>query len=189
MAFKKLTDEEKAAAKAAREALKADQPEGSELPEEGADEPVDDEAPLQAFRTDLSDAQKKRVTDHAKAKVQKELTQKAQDDYLASELARLRADAGISKPSALGGTHDELVTFTLDLVYEGAAFLQINQPFGKCYYHGGTYTEPRHIFNTLNEMAFRGAQLTAQVKGESVYRNRRYNTRIGNSGAKHEVMH
>lgn len=199
MTFKKLTEEEKLARRAAKAALqdptlKASEPDAEEPEEEEPAKEKEDPVPQQAkgFATKLSENAKKVITENARQKVQQQLNEAEKKKFLDSELDRLRAEAGLAAPSALGGTHDELVTFKLDLGYEGQAYVQLNIPHGPKYFHGLQYTTPRHIFNTLNEIAFRGAQLTQHVEGKSVYRNRKYGTSISPSnpkGVNSEVTH
>ncbi len=192
MAFVKLTEEQKAANKAARQALKASEPDAADLPEPKEEEAPAEEAPSdepESFKKNLSAAAIAEITRLAKAKVQQEITKAEKDKFMAAEVERLRAEAGLAAPTALGGTHDELVTFTLDLGYEAQAWIQINQPHGPKYYHGGKYTTPRHVFNTLNEIAFAGHKLTKHVEGKSVYRNRNYGTVVSPRGVTNEVVH
>lgn len=157
-------------------------PENQDVPEtdpvdspetEDNDEPV---AVSEQFDRVLSKSAKTTLTNRAKELVQQELMKKERDDFLKSEMDRLRIEAGVSKPSSLGGIQDELVEIVLDLGYEGQAFIQLNQPHGPRYYHGQKYTVPRHIASVLNEIAFAGSNLSKEVKGESVFRNRQYGT-------------
>lgn len=197
MTFKKLTEEEKAANRAARAALKAAdggtvlkaaEPD-AEVPDEPT-EPGPDEAPTEqepTFKTKLSAAAKAEITKAAHAKVQQQLVTAEKEKFMASELERLRAEAGLAAPSSLGGTHDETVTFTLDLGYEGQAYVQLNQPHGPKYYHGAQYSLPRHVFNTLNDIGFRGHLQTRHVEGKSAFAGRKYGTVVSPGGVQHGV--
>lgn len=128
------------------------------------------------FRRKLSDKAKSDITARAKDLVEQEMMKQERERFMAEEVARLRLEAGVAKPSSLGGVLDELVEITLDLGYEGSAFIQLNQPFGPCYFHGVKYTVPRHVANTLNEISWAGKRLSKHVKGESFFRNRDYGT-------------
>lgn len=128
------------------------------------------------FRRKLSKDARAQVTARAKTLVEEELMKQERDRFMQEEIKRLRAEAGVAAPSSLGGTLDELVELTLNLGYEGQAFIQLNQPHGICYHHGVTYKVPRHIANTLNEIAFAGFRLRKHTRGESFFRERDHGT-------------
>lgn len=128
------------------------------------------------FRRQLSEKAKADISARAKDLVEQELMKQERDRFMQEEIKRLRLEAGVAAPSSLGGTLDELVEIKLDLGYEGQAFVQLNQPHGACYYHGVTYTVPRHIANTLAEIAWAGHRLRKHTKGESFFRQRDHGT-------------
>jgi hypothetical protein len=75
----------------------------------------------------------------------------AKKDLLARETRRLAEEEGVS--GATGNPElDEPVTISLDLA-EHSANIVVN---GRPYWHGHTYTVPRHIANSLAEIQFRG---------------------------------
>jgi hypothetical protein len=125
------------------------------------------------FHKELAPTTKAEITKQAKAKVQEEILKKAKEDFLKEEMARLRAEAGISK-TGLGGHHDDLVSITIDLSDENDAdpWIQLDMPHGMKYHHGKTYTVARHIANDLNWIMFRGKLHNLNKDGKSVFKNR-----------------
>lgn len=75
---------------------------------------------------------------------------------------------------------DELVDITLDLA-EYADHIKIN---GTIYMHGGTYTVPRHVANTLREMQSRGHDHQTELdgKGRAEKMRKPHNTVIDKNG-------
>ena len=108
----------------------------------------------------------------AKEQVDRELTKKAADDYLAKKVAELRAEAGVGKPTDLAAHLNELVTFTLNLPDNGSEHIILNMITGKAFQRGVQYTEPRHVFNDLQWICFRNDLHERSRKGEAVYGNR-----------------
>lgn len=130
------------------------------------------------LKTKLAQSSKTKLTQRAMDQVQKELIKAESDKFLAEEIERLRAEAGISN-TGVGGVLDELVTFTVDLPYEGQAFIHFNQPHGPKFFHGQTYTVPRHVYNSINEIQFAGFRQARHVEGKSVWgRTSKYNSEI-----------
>ena len=191
MAFKKLTDEEKAARAAAKLSLSApaidpevplDEPEaeGSLTDvKEPEKEPTD-------FMKPLSKTELETITNNAKKKVRKELREKEIQAFMDAEVARLRLEAGVGKPG-LGGHLDELVTFRCDLGDQSDntadPYMQVNIPDGAKYYHGHVYTVPRHVFNSLNEQMWRLQMHNLAKDGKSVFRNRKKNAVLNADGS------
>lgn len=148
----------------------------TETPVEEPGEVEDTETEALGFVHKLSAKEREQLTKRAHAKVQKELAQKAADEFMAQELKRLRQEAGTDKPG-LGGVLDDIVKVRIDLgdQSENTAdpFIQLNMPHGQKYYHGCVYTVPRHIFNTLNEQMWRLQLHNLNKDGKSVFRNRK----------------
>lgn len=114
-----------------------------EVDDEGYYIPEDPE-----FTKELTETQKAKLSDRAAREVQAQLRKKAADDYLKEEIARYQALAGVGRKQ-LGGVLDELVSFVVNLEWEGSPYIQLDMPYGKRYYHGMRYSEPRHIYNEL----------------------------------------
>lgn len=174
MVFKPKTPEAREAALIAKdnEALETEEKkfaEAARVATKGTGEVGED-----GFKRKLSDDSRAQITARAKELVEQELMKQERDRFMQEEVKRLRLEAGVAAPSAVGGTLDDLVEFTPNLGYEGQAFIQLNQPHGLCYYHGVKYQIPRHIANTLNEICFAGHRLHKHVKGESFFRQRDY---------------
>jgi len=86
------------------------------------------------------------------------------------EMQRLRVEEGM----VVGGPADEMVSITIDLS-EHSACLSTN---GRAYWHGHTYTVPRHVADDLRSRMFQGHLHQNQVDGESLthFYHRPHNT-------------
>jgi hypothetical protein len=97
----------------------------------------------------------------ARERVAKALQEAERERIIADEMERLRREEG-KRTGAVD--QDEPVTFTVDLA-EFSDRLRIN---GKEYFHGYTYTEPRHVFNSLREIMFKGHLHQANLDGKDL---------------------
>lgn len=168
----------------AREPKKPD----TETNEPAAEAPVEETAvsvPEAKIATKLGAAAKAELTERARKKVQAEIAKKESDAFLEMELKRLRAEAGLDRPG-LGGANDDIVTVRIDLGdpsdQTADPYIQLDMPHGKKYHHGMTYEVPRHIANVLNDQMYRLMLHNLNKDGKSVFRNRRYNSVVSNSG-------
>ena len=144
----------------------------AELEEVGATPEAAVEADPEPTNGVLTKAHIASLRTKAKEPVEREITKEAADRFLKEEVAKLRAEHGVGKPSDLPAHLNELVEFTLDLPDSCDGVIQLDIPHGKKYYRGHRYTEPRHRFNDLNWIAFRNALSEQSRKGESVFGNR-----------------
>lgn len=167
--FKKKDTEEKPPVEAAPEAASDTElePDAQAEPDRGG------------FKTQLGAGAKAALTARAREEVQREIVAQEKEAFLKAEKDRLRKEAGMGQPNALPAYLNEMVEITIDTGYEGAAFIQLNQPNGVCYHHGQKYVVPRHVANTLNEIMFAGHKLSRHIKGEKVWgRNRPYGSTL-----------
>lgn len=133
--------------------------------------------PDPTFAKELSENEKAKLTDKAARTVQAQLKKKAQDDFLESEIARLQALAGVGKKQ-LGGHLDEQVTFTVNLEWEGSAYVQLDMPYGRKLHHGERVTLPRHKFNEVMYIMQAQRWQQAQFDGKNIFERRRHETSI-----------
>ena len=118
-----------------------------------ADDPKDElfgdapepEAP-RAILTAKEIEEAKRV---AHERVQKALKEAERERIIAEEMQRFRAEEGKRTGQV---DLDEEVSVTVDLA-EFAAKITIN---GQDYWHGYTYQVPRHVYDTMRDIMFRG---------------------------------
>lgn len=97
----------------------------------------------------------------ARAEILAKQKASAKASLLKSETARLAAEEGLITGSSI---KDEVVNITLDLA-EHSDKLVINfQP----YYHGFTYTVPRHVADSLAEMQMRGWRHQDEIDGKDL---------------------
>lgn len=85
----------------------------------------------------------------ARADVERMRKDAAKKSLLEQEIERLKMEEGLV--SGAGGAADDMVSITVDL-YEGAPSININ---GRPYWHGHTYTVPRHMADSMREVMFR----------------------------------
>lgn len=104
----------------------------------------------------------------AQERVEKALKEAETERVIAAEMERLRREEGrrTGKPDL-----DEPVTFTIDCA-EFANKLTVN---GEDFWHGYTYTKPRHVYDSLRETMFRGHVHQNNLDGKDMatfYRNK-----------------
>lgn len=85
----------------------------------------------------------------------------AKKALLASETLRLAQEEGLTTGSSI---NDQPVSITLDLA-EHSDRIVIN---GRPYYHGYTYTVPRHIADNLAEIQYRGWKHQDEIDGKDL---------------------
>lgn len=95
----------------------------------------------------------------ARGQIMAEKVKAAEADFLLEEKARLAREEGLVTGNAV---KDEPVTISLDLA-EHSDRITLN---GVPYWHGMTYTVPRHVADTLREMQSRGHDHQRQVEGK-----------------------
>ena len=121
----------------------------------------------------LSNDEVLEVRKEARAKLEKERVAAAKKELLAKETQRLREEEGLVVSNSVG---DEMVSITIDLPPYAARIL-VN---GNAYWHGHTYTMPRHVANSLRETMYRGQMHQQEIEGRSITeaRNNARNTVI-----------
>lgn len=97
----------------------------------------------------LSEKEVAQAIVEARERVRKEQIAEAKKKVIDEEVLRLKREAGKHTGE---GVKDELVWVTLDLAEHCDRIVINHEPF----YHGFTYHVPRHVANTLREMAARG---------------------------------
>lgn len=112
----------------------------------------------------LSNAEVLQALANAKAKLIKEQKAAAMKDVEARETRRLRMEEGLTTGVT---SADEMVTIAIDLP-TWVAFLNVDMTNGVQYWHGQTYTVPRHKADTLREMMGRAHRLDDEVEGRSL---------------------
>jgi len=101
----------------------------------------------------------------ARAMLVAERKSSATKDLIERETVRLRIEEGLVTGD---GAKDEMVSITLDLAehaISGGAAGGITLS-GRPYYHGFTYTVPRHIADTLREIMSRGHGHQNEIEGK-----------------------
>lgn len=106
----------------------------------------------------------------ARDKLNKERHASAMKAIQAAEEARLRREEGLVTGD---GAKDEMVRITLDLASHSSN-VTIN---GFPYWHGFTYTVPRHVADTLREVQSRGWKHQDEVDGKTIAQNLQANRR------------
>lgn len=117
----------------------------------------------------LTIEQVKDARQKARDKVDKTRVANAMKALIDEEILRLEREEGFTTGS---GVNDEMVRITLDL----APFQRAGTAGSDCgltinfrtYFHGSTYTVPRHVANSLREMQANGWKHEAMVKGKSL---------------------
>jgi hypothetical protein len=97
----------------------------------------------------LTDEEIARAREIARERVSKALKEAETERLIAEEMQRIKAEEGKRTGQV---DLDETVEVTVDLA-EFAAKLTIN---GQDYWHGYTYTVPRHVFDSMRDIMFRG---------------------------------
>jgi hypothetical protein len=123
--------------------------------DEGWDEPKEPVHPI------LSAEQVAAAKKQARDKLQKERIAAAHAKLVEQETRRLQREEGL----VIGGVADDMVTITLDL----APFQPNIVVNGHPYWHGQTYTVPRHVAASLQETQYRGWEYeNREIDGKSM---------------------
>lgn len=109
--------------------------------------------------SDLSEKEKAEIRAHVKKQLAEEVKKSARQRFREQEERRLRYEEGMT----VGGVEDDMVTITLDLA-EHSACLATN---GRQFWHGRTYTVPRHVARDLMWREWAGWQHQYEVDGKS----------------------
>lgn len=112
----------------------------------------------------LSNVEVLQARANAKSKIIKEQKAAAMKDVEARETRRLRMEEGLTIGVT---TADEMVTITIDLPIF-APYINLDMTNGMQYWHGQTYTVPRHKADTLRETMSRLWKLDDEVEGRSL---------------------
>lgn len=100
----------------------------------------------------LSAKEEEAVRRQAEREIENERKIQARADLLKKEKAKLRERHSINDNSALSGRASDMVMITINIPeFSNCPWIQVNLPNGPKYYHGQTYTVPRHIANSLRE--------------------------------------
>lgn len=115
----------------------------------------------------LDDAQYEKTLAAAQATVLKEQVDAATKALKDQEVNKLRLEMGMKTNSPL----DEEVTLTLDLPSpEINTYINVNGPEGQYYFHGHTYTVPRHVAHSLMETSDKLRRYEArEIDGKNPY--------------------
>lgn len=119
----------------------------------------------------------------ARAKFQALQKKQAMDALVKAEMDRLRGPAGLVTGDPV---RDELVTLSLDLA-EHSDGIMIN---GEKFWHGHTYTVPRHVADSLREMQARGHNHQNEIEGKGIadrFRRPQLTVLNGITGAVHNA--
>lgn len=100
----------------------------------------------------------------ARAAVEKERKAAAIKQIVAEETSRLRREEGLVSGDAV---KDEMVKVTIDLP-EYSASIRVN---GEDFYHGSTYTVPRHVANSFKEIMQRAWLHQEEIDGKTLAQN------------------
>lgn len=137
------------------------------------DDPLADEDNAPLLTADEIEVAKTEARDRVRA----DAVKAARKDVVDKEIVRLKRLG-----SPLGeGAKDELVTITLDLAEHSNKIVINGEPF----WHGHTYTRPRHVVDSMREQMLRGWNHQDQLDGRSLddtFRRRRLTTVNGRTG-------
>lgn len=103
----------------------------------------------ESARPILTDEEIARAREIARERVAKALKEAETERLIAEEMQLIKAEEGKRTGKA---DLDEEVAVTIDLA-EFAAKLTVN---GQDYWHGYTYKVPRHVYDTMRDIMFRG---------------------------------
>lgn len=123
------------------------------------DTDVADQTPQQ-LKPVLTDDEIAEIKAKARKQLDDERKKAAKKSLLEQELERLRMEEGM----VTGGAGDQMVNIRIDL-YEGAQSIVVNM---RPYWHGKTYTVPRHVANSLRETMWRCWDQERIRRGESL---------------------
>lgn len=104
-----------------------------------------------------------KIRAEAREKLLEKQKASARKNLLSQEMNRLEREEGLTGATGIPEL-DEMVTITLELA-EHSPNIVIN---GRPYWHGHTYTVPRHIAQSLGEIMFRGHEHQRVLDGKSV---------------------
>lgn len=107
----------------------------------------------------LTEADKTKIREEVLATLRADQKKSAAQRFRDQEMRRLKMEEGL----VVGGVLDEMVNVTMDLA-EHSANVLINM---QAYWHGRTYTVPRHVANTLAEVMYRGWCHQYEIDGKS----------------------
>lgn len=114
----------------------------------------------------------------ARALIETKRKKAATDALIAEETRRLEQEEGLVTGNEV---KDEMVSIHLDLAEHSSRIVLSGTP----YYHGQTYTVPRHVADTLREIQSRGHDHQSEIEGKNIAdrfrrpRNTVINTRKG----------
>ena len=134
-----------------------------EAPKAKAAVEIDADAPI------LSEAEIEQIKLQARQDILKERKSEARKHLLAVETQRLKNEEGLITGN---GYQDEMVNITIDLALFSPAIIINSRP----YWHGKTYSVPRHVADTLRETMYRTWGHQADIDGQSktaFYANKR----------------
>lgn len=109
----------------------------------------------------LSDKEVADAVAEARARVRKEAVAAAKKKVIDDEVLRLKREDGKHTGD---GVRDEMVPIYIDLA-EHSSHLSVN---GEPFWHGFTYTVPRHVANSLREQMARGWNHQDDIDGKSI---------------------
>ena len=125
-----------------------------------APQPEETDQTEQQLKPILSAEDVARIKAKARTQIEKQRKEAAEKSLLEKELERLRIEEGM----VTGGVGDQMVTIRIDLP-EMAPYISVNW---NPYWHGQTYTVPRHVANSLREQIWRAWDHERIRKGESL---------------------
>lgn len=153
-------------------------------------EPVDTSARrrelLQGIPDDIAaaitDDELEQIETKVRAKAAAERKKQALADIEHAMSMRARAAEGLIPAAMLRSEAEEarrqeLVTFMVNLPEGGGLGLRVD---GRMFYHGSTYTEPRHVADSLHEMIYRAHR--AEIEFSDLRQNRVFRTGEPNGG-------
>lgn len=131
----------------------------------------------------LTNDQVRAAKERARKRLEDEREREAIRQLEADEVQRLRLEEGMY----VGGLADEPVSITVDLA-EHSGCISLN---GTPYWHGHTYTVPRHVADTLRDIMFRGwVHQERDIEGKDLQRfyQRPHDTAITAAGTKNSPL-
>lgn len=132
-----------------------------QIPPQG-EEDFETEAPKsEAEHPILTNKEVEEIRAQARKEIADTRKRNAKSQFLEAEKARLLTEEGLTTGL---GPKDQMVRITIDLS-EYAANIVINH---KVYWHGQTYTVPRHVAETLREIMFRTHLHQNEIDGKGL---------------------
>jgi hypothetical protein len=123
-------------------------------PEPQAGDPMYGDDPMA-----LSEKEKAEIRDKVKKRIIAEARKTAKEKFEEMEEKRLRFEEGMQAD----GVEGEMITITLDLA-EHSGKLSTN---GRDFWHGHTYTLPRHVVRDLSWRQYMGWRHQLEIEGKS----------------------